>query len=378
MTYTVVMVLWVALSWAAGIDLVADDAVRLAAGGRCVEVERRLEVRTERNPDDLAARLALDACRISGTQRASGERDLAGLFQVGAPFEPGGLAKGRLLAPEEVAILRDDAQLGATMVIRAFIKLKAYSSAQRAWAELEPQVGRCGAMDAAKVALEHAQNGTAMGWRTAVEAMQRHPDSLDVLDEVGLLAFADATLAVGPVLDAVVVRGRPTAKLNLFYGLARGGRGAECLTLVEKVSFADEWKDEVRQLRYRCATAAPDLAAADGLASNGLDDLDPRLRGEHAALRLAAGRAADALDLVRGIEGLDARSTEVTVRALTTLGKMGELATFAQGLAPGSIPRLSAAVTLYNGGDVAAARALTAGGCEAYTGQNAVLCTKMQ
>lgn len=378
MTYTVAMVLFVAVALAAGVDVVTDDAVRLASAGRCVEVESRLERRTERNPDDLAARLALDACRISGTLRASGERDLAGLFQVGAPFEPQGLAKGKLLAPEEVALLREDAQLAATMVIRAFIKLKAYSSAQRAWAELDPLIGRCGAMDAAKVALEHAQNGTAMGWSTAVEAMERHPDSLDVLDEVGLLAFADATRLTGSVLDAVVVRGRPTAKLNLFYGLARSGRGAECLTLVERVSFADEWKDEIRQLRYRCATAAPDLAAADVLAAAGLDDLDPRLRGEHAALRLAAGRAADALVLLRGIEGLDARSTEVTVRSLTTLGKKAELAAFAQALPPGSVPRLSAAVTLYNGGDVAAARALTAGGCEAYTGQNAVLCGRIQ
>lgn len=377
MSYTLAMFLMVASVLAAPVDLVADDAVRIAASGRCAEVESRLERRAERNPDDLAARLALDACRISGTERTTGERDLASLFHVGAPFEPAMLAKEKLAAAD-AARLREDAQLGAAMVIRAFIKLKAYSSAQRAWVELEPQVGSCGAMDAAKVAIEHSQNGTATGWRTAKEAFERYPDSLDVLDEVGLLVFADAAPASAALLDAVLVRGKPTAKLNVFYGLARTGRGAECLTRLERVSFAEEWKDELLKVRYRCATAAGDLAAADAVTAGGWDGLDPRLRGEHAALRLAAGRPADALDLVRGIEGLDARSTEVTVRALTALGKSAELVAFAKGLPLGSIPRLAAAVTLYNAGDTAKARELILGGCAAYEAENAALCVRME
>ena len=367
-----------AVALAAEFDVLADDSVGLAAAGRCADVEVRLERRVDRNPDDLGARLALDACRIGGNERTTGERDLASLFHVGAPFEPALVAKGRVLDAAQRARLQGEAQLAATMVVRALSKLKAFGAAQAAWADLEPRVGTCGILDAARIGLEHAQNGVAQGWKAAAVAMQRHPDSPDVWDEVALLTFEDATPATGAVLDALLLRGRPTAKLNVFYGLARGGRGAECLLLIDKVTFTHEWQGKAHQVQYRCATAAGDLAAADSIAADGLLGLELRLRAEHAAMRLVANRPADALALVAGSEGSDSRTAEVTVRALVALGRRDELAAFAKALPTGSIPRLSAAVTLFNNGDRAIARELVANTCTEYTEQNAVLCSRME
>lgn len=371
--------LWaVATIFAAEVDLLTDDAVAQAAAGRCAVVERRLQSRVDRNPDDLAARLALNACRIGGTERATGERDLASLYQVGGPFDPARLVPSVALDPKQRGRLVSDAQLAASFVVRAWVAANALPQAQQAFSQLEARVGLGPSLAAAQIGLERSQNGAAVGWRFAIDATERFPESLEVLDEVGVLAFDDLRPAPAALIDAVLVRGRPTAKLNVLYGFARAGRGAECLLKSEQLGVDAEWTEQLRRARYRCAAAAGDLAAADSIAATGVSEFDPRLRGEHAALRLAAGRAEDALALVRGVESNDARTTEVTVRALSALGRRSELSAFARGLPAGSTPRLSAAVVLFNAGDVSSAKALVAGTCTAYQAENAVICSRME
>jgi hypothetical protein len=364
-------------TFAATFDLVADDAVYRALSGACPEVEHRLQSRIDRDPADLAARLALDGCRVGGTEEATAAADLRSLYEVGAPFDPAALLKRKDVTADDLAKVRREAQAAAAWMVRQLASKGYYQDAQLAASHLEDRVGRSGSMTAARVGLERMQNGAAGTWRFAAAALQAWPEDVDVLEELGMMVYDDGAGAPAALVDAVLVRGRATAKLNALVGLARGGRGADCLSRAGSIFVPEDFEEKLRQTTYRCAIAAKDLTSADRIARSGLRQLDARQRGEHGGLLVDAGRPADAIGIVRDVATADPKCTETAFRALAALGDTAGMAELAAQLPPDNIGRLTAAVALYNARNFETALSLMQGGCERFVGQNAVLCTRV-
>ena len=231
---TVPVLLLVALALAGPPDVLHDDSVARALSGDCPGAEPGLRKRTDAWPEDLGARVVLDACRYAGTEPGAARTDLASLYQVGAPYDPGVLLKSRDATPADTERLRKEAQLAVETLIRAMVAKKAYEEAQTALAELEPRVGATtggpsGPTTAARLLLEHSQNGTKAIWPLVTKALAAWPEDADVLEEVARVVFDDAAHAPKEVLDAVFARGRSTAKLNGLLGLLRADRPADCL-----------------------------------------------------------------------------------------------------------------------------------------------------
>ena len=364
------------LGWAlAGeIDILDDDSVTRAVIGQCHHVESRLADRVDRDPDDLAARLALDGCRLGGAAVESARADLASLYQVGAPFDPGMLLRRRDSTTADRARLLREAQLAAGFVVRSFVELRRYAEAQEALYEMDKRVGASAPLAAATISVERAQNGPAAAWPVVSAAIMAYPEDPDVLEQAARVIFDDGARAPTAVVDAVVVRGRPSAKLNALIGLARGGRGADCLARVDSVRVPDDHAAALRSAAYRCAVAVRDIDRANAIVAKGSTGLDARVMAEHAEIWLAEGAYEPALDMVTPLVTQDSKAAEVALRALQALGREAEMATLATKLPSNSVARLGAAVALYNARRYDAVLALLPSDCAVYAGSNQELC----
>lgn len=364
------------LGWAlAGeIDILQDDSVTRAVLGQCPRVESRLADRVDASPDDLAARLALDGCRIGGAAVATARADLQSLYQVGAPFDPGTLLRRRDSTADDRVRLQREAQQAAGFVVRSFVDQKLYPEAQLALYEMEKRVGASAPLAAARIAVERAQNGPSSAWPVATAAIVAYPEDADVLEQAARVVFDDGARAPAEVVDAVIVRGRPSAKLNVLLGLARGGRGADCLARADSVRVPDDQASALRSATYRCAVAARDVERANAIVAKGSTGLDARVMAEHAEIWLTQGAAEPALDLVKPWVTEDSKAAEVALRALQALGRDTEMATMAANLPSNSVARLGAAVALYNARRYDTVLALLPSDCAVYQGPNADLC----
>jgi hypothetical protein len=311
---------------------------------------------------------------VAGTQLETARSDLHSLYQVGAPFQPGMLLKRRDATSEGRERLVYEAKLAAGFLVRSLADRKLYPEAQEALAELEHRVGEGGPLAAARVAVERGQNGTASTWPLAAAAVRAYPEDPDVLEQVALVIFDDGAAAPDEVVDAVVVRGRQSAKLNALLGLARAGRAADCLRRVDGVYVTASHVTELRAVTYRCAVGARDLERANRILAKGSTGLDARVMAEHAELWLAAGAAEPAWTLVEPLVLADSKAAEVGLRALAALGREAEMASLAASLPSNSVARLGAAVAAYNERRYELAWSLLPSDCAVYTGSNAALC----
>lgn len=361
---------------AGGLDPVFDDSVVRAVGGECPAAEAGLQRRVDANADDLGARLALDLCRYTGTQRSTARTDLASLYLVGAPFDPNLLVKRRGDYTEAVARIHLEARLAGAGVVRAMVAAKSYEEAQEALSRFDLLLGSCGPLAAAGLLLESTQNGPTGVWPAASRALERFPEDLEVLEEIGRLAFADAAHAPSALIDAVMVRGRSSARLNVLLGLLKAGRGADCLERQARASVPKADQAAWEALSYRCATAAGDLARADALLGKP-NDRDPRARAQHAELLATAGRDAEAEALLTPLLPSDTTAVQVALQLYAKTGRAEAAEALARKLPADSVARLTAATTLVHARRYAEALLLVEGTCTGYTGANVASCEKI-
>lgn len=369
--------LLLAAALAAPIDVLRDDSVARAISGDCPGAEPGLIRRTEAIPDDLGARLALDACRYGGTQRGMARTDLASLYNVSAPYDPGVLLKRRDSTAGDVARLRREAQLALSALVRAMVTAKAFEEAQEALFELEPQVGESGTTAALRLLIERSQNGAAPTWRLASTVFAAYPDDPDVIEELARLTFDDAAHAAPEMLDAIFARGRSTAKFNALLGMLRNKDGAACLARAGRFSVPESERATLDAIRYRCAVAAPDLKAADALVASSRPALDSRTLALHARLLADNERYEEALALVEPKLEAEPLAVEVALEVYAKQGRGDKVEALAAKQPAGSTARLSAATALATAKHYAPALLLVEGTCAAYTGSNAALCTKI-
>ncbi|MBM4365456.1 MAG: hypothetical protein FJ102_04525 [Deltaproteobacteria bacterium] len=368
------MLALLATAMAATFDIVTDDSVTRAALGNCPSAEPRLLDRVDRDPDDLAARVALDGCRVGGAALETALADLASLYQVGAPFDPGLLLKRRDTQPGDREKLLKEAQVAGGFLVRALVEKKRWSDAQVALYEMDKRVGASAPLAAAKVVVERGQNGAAAAWTPATTALYTYPEDADVLEQVALVVFDDGARAPADVIDAVLVRGRPSAKLNVLIGLARAGRGKDCLARVDSVRVPEDYAVRLRAASYRCAVTGRDLDRASAIVAKGSTGLDARVMAEHAEIWLSQGANEAAYDLVEPIVMEDSKAAEVALRALQAMGRDAEMTALAAKLPSTSVARLAAAVALFNARRYDAALALLPLDCFVYSGTNVQLC----
>jgi len=372
-----VLLLALASALAAPPDVLHDDSIARAISGDCPGAEPGLRRRVDALPDDLGARLALDACRYSGTERDIARTDLLSLYRVSAPYDPGVLLKSRESKAADVAYLRREAQMAFETLLRAMVDKKAFEDAQLALASLEPMVGESGPTAASRLLLEHAQNGVKAIWPLATASLARFPDDADVIEEVARVVFDDGAHAPKEVLDAIFTRGRTSAKLNALLGLLRADRAADCLTRADTFRVAEADRDKLPPILYRCAVAAKDTARADTIVAAGTKGLDARVIAAHARLRLEAGREAEALALVEPLAPKEAAAVGVVLEVYARQGDTAKIDALARELPAGSTARLTAASTLVTARKYGAALLLVEGTCGTYTGADATSCTRI-
>lgn len=362
---------------AAPVDALSDNSVAYALGGDCPGAESGLRRRVDASPDDIPARLALAACRFGGTEAGTARADLQSLYLVGAPFDPGTLSKRRNADPAALTRLREQGQSALGLLVATMAGKRSFSEAREALDILEPMVGESGPTAAARIGLERTQNGPKLAWPLASAALARFPEDANVLEEAGRLTFDDATHAPGALVDAVLVRGRPTAKMNSLLGFVRAGKTAECLTYGARAGVAAADRPAWDALRYRCAAAAGDLVAADALATTGKPPLDTLASAQHARLLAGAGRDDEAIGLAAPRATDNAVAAEVLFGIYARLGRTSDLEALAASLPAGSTGRLAAATALVNSRQFAPALLLVEGSCSAYVDANAALCAKV-
>ena len=362
---------------AAPLDALSDNSVAYALGGDCPGAESGLLRRVDASPDDIPARLALAACRFGGTEVGTARVDLQSLYLVGAPFDPGALAKRRNADPAALVRLREQGQSALELLVVTMAGKRCFSEAREALDILEPMVGESGATAAARIGLERTQNGPRLAWPLASAAMARFPEDASVLEAAGRLIFDDAANAPAGLVDAVLVRGRPTAKMNALLGFLRAGKAAECLTYSARAGVAAADRPSWDALRYRCAASAGDLTAADALATTGKAPLDALAAAQHARMLAAAGRDDEAIALAAPRATDNAIAAEVLFGIYARLGRTSDLEALAASLPAGSTGRLAAATALVNTRQFAAALLLVEGSCAAYVDANAALCAKV-
>ncbi|GDX80431.1 hypothetical protein LBMAG42_22420 [Deltaproteobacteria bacterium] len=365
------------LALAAPVDVLRDESVARAISGDCPGAEPGLIRRTEAIPDDLGARLVLDACRYGGTQRGMARSDLASLYNVSAPYDPGVLLKRRDSTAADVARLRREAQLALGTLVRAMVAAKEFEEAQEALAQLEPQVGESGATAALRLLIERSQNGAAPTWSLAAQTFGAYPDDPDVVEELARLTFDDAGHAAPEMLDAIFARGRSTAKFNALLGMLRNKDGAGCLARAARFSVPESERATLDAIRYRCAVAAPDLRAADALVGTSRTALDARTQALHARLLADNGRYDEALALLEPKLDAEPLAVEVALEVYAKQGRGDKVEALAADQPAGSTARLSAATALASAKQYAPALLLVEGTCAAYSGKNAALCTKL-
>jgi hypothetical protein len=362
---------------AAAPDPLFDDSVIRAVAGDCPAAESGLRRRVDAHADDLGARLALDLCRYVGTERATARDDLRSLFVVGAPYAPGLLVKRRGDHGADAARLLSEARFAGAALVRAMVAQRSYGEAQEALAELDGLLGTCGPLAAARLLLESAQNGTSGTWPAASRTLERFPEDLDVLEEVGRMAFLDAAAAPAPLVDAVMARGRTSARLNVLLGLLKAGRARECLDREARASVATADRPAWDALVYRCAAAAGDLARADTLVTQKGLRLDTRAQAQHAELRIAAGRLDEGEALLAPLLPDDPTAVQVALALYATTGRGEAAEALARKLPAGSTARLTAATTLVQARKYGEALLLVEGTCGGYDSTNGALCERI-
>lgn len=371
------VLLLLTVAWSAPLDVIRDESVARALSGDCAGAEPGLLRRTEALPDDLGARLALDACRYGGTERGTARSDLASLYRIGATYDPGVLLKRRDSTPADVARLAREAQLALAALVRAMVAAKAYPEAQEALSEVEPQVGVSGPTAAARILVERSQSGATSTWALASRTFSTWPDDADVLEELARLVFDDALSAPDSLLDAIFARGRSTAKFNALLGLLRAKQPAKCLERSGRFTVPDAERATLAAIAYRCAVAAPNLVVADGLLTSHRSAMDARTLALHARLRADNGSYEEALDLVEPKLAVEPLAVEVALEVYAKQGRGDKVEALAAQQPAGSLARLSAATALATARQFAPALLLVEGTCGAYTDKNAALCAKI-
>ncbi|MSQ02319.1 MAG: hypothetical protein EXR71_10590 [Myxococcales bacterium] len=371
------MVLLLSLCLAAPVDALSDNSVAYALGGDCPGAESGLRRRVEASPDDIPARLALAFCRFGGTEAGTARADLQSLYLVGAPFDPGTLAKRRNADPAALARLREQGQAALGLLVSTMAARRSFSEAREALDILEPMVGESAPTVAARIGLERTQNGPKLAWPLVSAAVARFPEDANVLEEAGRLTFDDAPNAPSALVDAVLIRGRPTAKLNALLGFLRSGNAVACLTYGARAGVATADRPAWDALRYRCAAAAGDLVAADALATTARLPLDALAAAQHARLLSAAGRDDEAIGLATPHAAGNALAAEVLFGIYARQGRSSDLEALAASLPVASTGRLSAATALVNTRQFASALLLVEGSCGAYVDAEATLCGRV-
>lgn len=363
-------------AFAAAPDALFDDSVILAISGECPRAEPGLDRRVDAHAEDLGARLALDLCRYTGTQRTTAREDLASLYVVGAPYDPTLLVKRRGDHEADAARLMKEARLAGAGLVRAMVAAKSYEEAQEALARLDVLLGSCGPLAAARLLLESSQNGATGVWPAASRALDRFPEDPEVLEEIGRLAFLDAPHAPPALVDAVMARGRTTARLNVLLGLLKAGRAAECVERQARSSVASADRAAWDALAYRCAAAAGDLGRADALLGKPADR-DSRARAQHAELLVAAGREGEAEALLAPLLPADPLAVQVALTLYARSGRPAEIEALARKLPADSVARLTAATALVQARRYAEALLLVEGTCTSYAGANGGVCERI-
>ncbi len=371
-----VLILLATFAFAAPPDPATDDSVRRALAGDCPGAEPGLLRRVEATADDVPARLALDACRYAGTERGGARVDLEDLFRVGAPFDPSLLTRRRGTDPAAAARLQKEAELAALLVVQAMVAIQAYEEAQAALPELAQSVGDCGPLAAAAVLVDRGYNGPAAAWKAAERGVAAFLEDPEVLEVAGRLVFEDATQAPPALVDAVLIRGRPSARLNVLLGLLRANKAQECVARAATTPAADADRPALDAVRYRCAAAAGDLATADTLRVSLRPPVDEAATILHAQLLDRSGRETDALGLVVGLVAKADAAAELAITIHARNGRAAEAEAVAAGTAPGSFARLSAGTQLLKLREYARVRLLLEGTCEKYGGAHAALCAR--
>ena len=140
---TPAVLLFVLHALAAAPDALFDDSVILAISGECPTAEAGLRRRVDAQAADLGARLALDLCRYTGTQRTTAREDLTSLYVVGAPYDPAILVKRRGDHAADAARLLKEARLAGAAVVRVMVAARSYEEAQEALARFDVLLGSC-------------------------------------------------------------------------------------------------------------------------------------------------------------------------------------------------------------------------------------------
>lgn len=373
---TPAVLLFVLHALAAAPDALFDDSVILAISGECPVAEAGLRRRVDAQAADLGARLALDLCRYTGTQRTTAREDLASLYVVGAPYDPAILVKRRGDHAADAARLLKEARLVGAAVVRAMVAAKSFEEAQEALPRFDVLLGSCGPLAAARLLIESAQNGATGAWPAASRTLDRFPEDADVLEEIGRMAFLDAPHAPPAVVDAVMARGRTTARLNVLLGLLKAGQAAECVDRQARGSVAAADRPAWDALAYRCAAAAGNLARADELLAKPADR-DARARAQHAELLIAAGRTPEAESLLAPLLPAEPLAVQVALTLYAKTGRAADVEALARKLPADSVARLTAATALVQSRRYAEALLLVEGTCATQAGANGPVCERI-
>ncbi len=365
------------LALSAPLDPLFDDSVIRAVAGECPAVEPSLRRRVDAQAEDLGARLALDLCRYTGTEREGARDDLASLYVVGAPYDPNLLVKRRGDYRADAERLLTEARYAGAGLVRAMVAAKSLEEAQEALSRLDGLLGKCGQLAAATLLVESVQNGATGAWPAAAVALDRHPEDLEVLEEIGRMAFLDAPHAPAPLIDAVMARGRTSARMNVLLGLLKSDRAGQCVERLARASVPTVDRPAWDALAYRCATAAGDLPQADALAANRGVRLDTRAQAQHAKLLLEANRLDEAERRLTPLLPDDPLAVHVALTLYARGGRADAVEALARKLPAGSTAKLTAATSLVEARKYGEALLLVEGACGGYSKENAVLCERI-
>jgi tetratricopeptide (TPR) repeat protein len=330
----------------------AGDLGRAAAG--LDEVLRA----DPRQPDALLLRAEL---RLRAGDREGAREDLEAILEIDAwvDISARGAVTGVVRKSSELRLLEHRADAGALLARLALEDGDPGEAAERLEAARALGV-TTPLLAVAEADLAFAEGREGEAWAGLAEAVARWPGDGDLARAVGKELLESEGALPRDLRSAVLGASDWTLPFNLAVRHHNAGEYADALEaldgLAERVDPAD--RSRVRALAYRSALALDDLTAADALV--GQEGVTPTLH--HVWLRYDAGRAGEALTLLRAVEdpGEDrrARAALLEVVLLCDLGRLDEALVAASGPHADAEARSWAAGALLEAGRSDEARAL--------------------
>jgi tetratricopeptide (TPR) repeat protein len=320
-----------------------------SAEGKHEEARDLLERALALEPWNASVQCQLAVAYMRTNQRAKAYAQMSTLFEAEtwvSRWESGALS-GVLTKGQELGL---EVQLRSSLALLVVCLLEDGDTERAAVAlrKAEARFGRVREFAAPGVRLLVAQEGVAAGWPAVERALSSFPGDALLLDQVGRMAYADATGLPATLAELVAQQGSDADRHNVLAGYGRARMPAECVRFGLRVPDVSFVQDDLAAVMYGCALESNDLKTAAIVEERARALVPDGARIWHARLLMEEGREVEALALLERVKPAAGGLADARVTALLRLDRVDEALSAAKGAQLDPVTRYNLGVSLYN------------------------------